>query len=261
MSESDEISEAVDAEVRAAVMAAAQLAEQLARHAEARARDAERDAAAAAAQAEQRLTAERDTARAEVAPAREQGWWDTADLEAAARVYATADAWRDVDPQLGRDAQQIETRLEERFGPDVREAVVDAARDGRDMVGQPSAGEADLAGDRVQAATAEARFAAIVAEDARLTAGKATAERTRAVTVAEAVREGATVEPGWDSSARRNAFASSIGPVPDSEGVDARLRLDKARAHPSRAAVTAAPSVRGRPRRPSAAARSNEVQR
>lgn len=261
MSESDGISEAVDAEVRAAVMAAAQLAEQLARHAGARARETERDAASAAAQADQRLAAERDTARAEVAPAREQGWWDTADLDAAARVYATADAWRDLDPQLRRDADQIETRLEERFGPDLRQAVVDAAHDGRDVVGQPSADGADVAGDRVEAAAAEARFAAIVAEDARLTAGQATAELGSAVTAAETAPSAAAPVPGWDSPVRRAAFATSIEHVPDHEGVDARLRLDKARAQPGRAAVAVTPTVRARPGRGPATGRQSEVGR
>ena len=207
MSESDEISEAVDAEVRAAVLAAAQLAEQLARRAEAPAREVERDAAAAAAQAERRLAAERGTARAEVAPARQEGWWDTADLDAAARVYATADDWRDLDPQLRRDAERIETRLEERFGPDVRQAVVQAAR--------------DVAGDRVQAAAAEARFAAIVAEGTRVAAGQAAAERISSVTGGEIAPGAAAVEPGWDSPARREVLAASLQHVADQEGVDA----------------------------------------
>lgn len=258
MSESDGISEAVDAEVRAAVMAAAQLAEQLARHAEGRARDAERDAAAAAAQAEQRLIAERDTARAEVAQAREQGWWDTADPDAAARVYATADVWRDPDPQLRRDAEQIETQLQERFGPDVRQAVVDGPHHGRALVDQPSTGGADV---RVQGAAAEARFAAIVAENARLAAGRATAERTSAATAVETAQERLSAAPGWDNPARREAFATSLEHVADTESVDARLRLDKARAHPGRAVAGVTPAVRARPARGPVAASHNQISR
>lgn len=225
MSESDGISEAIGQEVRAVVMVAAQIAEQVARQAETRARDLEHEATVAAQRLNARRAAERDTARAEIAPIRDPRWWDTATLDAAARAYATPDTWAPHDPQLAADTARIAELIERRFGAEARTAVVSAAQTGR---GAPVATESadTTTGKR---ATAESRFGAIVSTDAR------------------DARAGAGHDGEWDSPARRAAFAVSLRDVPDPEGVDARIRLDRARAHPPFAAATEASGSLVRP--------------
>ncbi len=215
MSESDGISEAIGQEVRAVVMTAAQIAEQVARRAETRARTLEREATVAAQRLSARRAAERDTARAEVSPTRDPRWWDTAQLDAAARAYATADTWARHDPQLATDTTRIAEHIERRFGAEARTAVVTAAHTGRAAAVATDSADTK-AGKR---AAAETRFAAIVSTDAH------------------AARAGTGPDGRWDTPARRAAFAASLRDVPDPEGVDARIRLDRARARPASAAV------------------------
>ncbi len=239
MSESDGISEAISQEVRAVVMTAAQIAEQVARRAETRARTLEREATVTAQQLSARRAAERDTARAEVAPTRDPRWWDTAQLDAAARAYATADTWARHDPQLAADTTRIAEHIERRFGAEARTAVVTAAHTGR---------AAAVATDSTDTATgkraaADTRFAAIVSTDAR------------------DARAGAGHDGEWDSPARRAAFTASLRDVPDPEGVNARLRLDRARAHPPQAAVVHAPTAGPRPGRAAGGPRQTELGR
>ncbi len=248
MSESDGIGEAVEGEVRAAVMAAAQIAEQVAQRAERRARELERAARTTAAQFEQRLAAERETARAEVAVTRNPRWWDTAKLDQAARASAVA------------EANQIGARIADRFGPAARDAVVEATRTGQN---RPVAAVDLNTVAQVRDSTAEATYARIVAEDTRRQAAAVTAERAAAATTAGTAAAAAQpgTGPGWDTSDRREAFAASLQHVPDPEGVDARIRLDRSRATPGRAAAAAAPSVRARPGRAPVIALQNEVSR
>jgi hypothetical protein len=219
MSETDGIGEALGQQMRAVVMVAAQIAEQVARQAELRAQTLEREAAVAAQRLGARRAAERDTARTEVAPTREPRWWDTATLDAAARAYATADAWARQDPQLAADTTRIAEQIEFRFGAEARTAVVTAAHTGRaaEVAIEPTDMKAE------KRAAAETGFAAIVSNDAR------------------AARAEAGPDGQWDTPARRAAFAASLRDVPDPEAVDARLRLDRARAHPANAATTHAP--------------------
>ncbi len=215
MSETDGISEALGQEVRAVVMVATQIAEQVARQAEFRAQTLEREAAVAAQRLGARRAAERDTARAGVVPTREPRWWDTAQLAAAARAYATADTWAPHDPQLAADAAHIAERIEARFGVGARSAVVAAAHAGRDTA--VATNSADTEGG--QRAAAETRYAAVISTDAH------------------AARAGAMSDGEWDTPTRRAAFAASLRDVPDLEAVDARIRLDRARANPASAAV------------------------
>lgn len=215
MSESDGIGEALGQQMRAVVMVAAQIAEQVARHAETRAQTLEREAAVAAQRLDARWAAERDTARAEIAPTRDPRWWDTAQLDAAARAYATADTWARQDPQLAADTTRIAEHIELRFGAEARTAVITAAHTGR--AAAVAMETTDLTAEH--RATAETQFVAIVGDDAR------------------AARAEAGVDGQWDTPARRAAFAASLQDVPDPEAVDARIRLDRARAHPANAAA------------------------
>ena len=215
MSETDGLGEALDQELRAAVMVAAQVAEYTARRAETRTRAAERDATAATAHAQTRRAAERDLARAQVAPTRDPRWWDTARLEAAAQAYAAAHAWAEHDHQLAADTTRIAERIEARYGADARAAVETAARTGRST--GDLADDVDQPGRR--GAGAEQQYAAITAHDTRAPAGVAAS--------------------GWDTTQRRAAFADTLRDIPDLEAVDTRLRLDRARSHPAKAAINA----------------------
>lgn len=251
MTEAAGIEEAAEETARSALLIAAQVAEQIARRAEERARVDERAAEQAAQAARARFEAERDTARAEVGPAAGRQWWDTAELDDAARVYAVAQAWAPHDPDLASAADAITERIEARFGSQARESVepgVSAALGhgpgsgtgassgtgtGRDEAG------AGTDGERVRAAGVDLDVALAVAHDAQLSVAGAAA--ARAGTGRAAAQEGGAAE-GWDSPRRREALAASLAHVADPEGVDARLRLDRARATPGIAA-TGAPAV------------------
>ncbi len=245
MSESAGIEEAAEETARSALLIAAQVAEQIARRAEERARVDERAAEQAAQAARARFEAERDTARAEVGPAAGRQWWDTAELDDAARVYAVAQAWAPHDPDLAAAADAITERIEARFRSQARESVesgVDAAlgrgpgrsTDGTDGVNAGPGTD----GDRVRAAGVDLDVALAVAHDAHLSAEDTTA--TRASTGQFTAEAEQITAVGWDTSQRREAFAVSLAHVGDPEGVDARLRLDKARATPGVAAAGAA---------------------
>lgn len=242
--ESDGLGEAVEQEWRTALLVAAQLTEWIARRAEDRARTEEATGAIGAARAADRYAADREIARAEVTATADPGWWEQADLTAVARVYATAQAWRDVDSRFAAAAADVDAAVEARYGPDVSGALRAAAEHAGGDFGDRSvrwenqqqtlrrAVDADsgvvLAGDS-RRDTASDRVA--VSTDPGTTPPGMTATGTAAVGVA------AEVTSGWDTPARRDAFAAALACHPDAEAVDARVRLDRSRAQPAAAAI------------------------
>ncbi len=226
VTEHDELDDAVAQEWRTALLLAAQVAEWVARRAEQRARTDEQAALAEAGQGGDRYAGERELARAEVTVADNPAWWEQADPAAVARVYATAQAWKDTDAKFADAAQRVRTTVRNRFGPAVETQLADAVT--ADRTGSTE----KLSDDRARARrrAVEAELATALAGDARHDTTAATADVTDAATRTETV---STAAVAWDTPQRRDAFAATIANHPDAQAVDARTRLERARAQPA----------------------------
>jgi len=226
VTEPDGLDDAVAQEWRTALLVAAQVAEWVARRAEQRARTDEQAALAEAGQSGERYAGERELVRAEVAVADNPAWWAQADPAAVARVYATAQAWKDTDPGFTVAAQRVQTEVRDRYGPAVEAQLADAVTAG--LGGSTE----QLTNDQIQARrrAVETELATVLAGEARQDTTAATANVTDATTHTETARD-ATV--GWDTPQRRDTFAASISAHPDAQAVDVRVRLDRSRAQPA----------------------------
>jgi len=231
VTEPDGLDDAVAQEWRTALLLAAQVAEWVARRSEQRARTQEQVALADAGQTGDRYTGERELARAEVAVADNPAWWDQADPAAVARVYATAQAWKDTDPEFTDTAGRVQTAVRDRYGPAVEAQLADAVTAGR------GGSTEELTEDQAQARrrAVESELATVLAGEARQDTVAASADVTDATTHTETARA-ATAD--WDTPQRRDAFAASISAHPDVQAVDARVRLDRSRAQPAAASAT-----------------------
>ncbi len=251
VTEPDGLDDAVAQEWRTALLLAAQVAEWVARRAEQRARTQEQSALAEAGQAGDRYAGERELARAQVAVADNPAWWDQADPAAVARVYATAQAWKDTDPEFTDTAQRVRAAVRDRYGPAVEAQLAGAVTAGRTSPTEEVTDEQAQARRRA----VETELATVLAGEARQDTAPAAADITDATARTESVRDDAM---GWDTPQRREAFAASISAHPDAQAVDARVRLDRARAQPATASST---RRRSNPaRRPTSPTRTIEVE-
>lgn len=123
MSESDGIDEAIRGGMRTAITAAGYAGQQIAQAITDRARTAAQASQEEARELRARYDAERAAARAHVAVVDRPEWWETATAEKVARVWETAHAWREQDPDIDRAAQIIEHQVRERHGVDVGQLV------------------------------------------------------------------------------------------------------------------------------------------
>ncbi len=230
VTEPDGLDDAVAQEWRTALLLAAQVAEWVARRAEQRAHTQEKAALADAGQTGDRYAGERELARAEIAVADNPAWWDQADPTAVARVYATAQAWKDTDPEFSDTAQRVKIAVRDRYGPAVETQLAAAVTAGR--TGSTEELTDDQAQDRRRAV--ETELATVLAGDTRHDTNAPTADVATTTTHTEIARDAAV---GWDTPQRRDAFAASISTHPDAQAVDARVRLDRSRAQPATASA------------------------
>lgn len=120
----DEVLEQAGRKLTAGVMVAARVIDPLA--GAARQRVAERAARVEAEtrRAQRELETQRRLMRAELAPVREDAWWQTADVEDAAAAWRLANAWRGNDEIAATAAAVIEQRAPHQFAEhEFREAV------------------------------------------------------------------------------------------------------------------------------------------
>jgi hypothetical protein len=137
--ESDGIGEAFDGHIRIALSVATQMAERFARLREELARNAQARTEQHTHELQSRFDAERNAARASLAPVQQPEWWNHADVSDIATAYETAEAWRSVDADIARTSDQMREELRSRYGIDtenlgadpaaVREAMTRAERD------------------------------------------------------------------------------------------------------------------------------------
>lgn len=231
VTEPDGLDDAVAQEWRTALLLAAQVAEWIARRSEQRARTDEQAALAEAGQTGDRYAGERELARAEIGVADNQAWWAQADPAAVARVYATAQAWKDTDPEFTDVAERVQAVVRDRYGPAV-EAQLDVAV----TAGRTGPTE-ELTDEQAQTRrrAVETELATVLTGEARQDTAAAAADVTDATTHTETA---STATVGWDTPQRRDTFAASISTHPDAQAVDARVRLDRSRAQPATASAT-----------------------
>lgn len=127
MSESDGIDEVLDGGLRQSLMVASRIAETLARRRQESQRRIEHQDAQAAHDAQARLTAERSTACAALAPVAKDQWWDKAQPADIATAHAVAEAWKDHDPAALAAAETIRRHVLTRYGIDTHDVGTDAA--------------------------------------------------------------------------------------------------------------------------------------
>ncbi len=257
--DNDGIDEALQGVTQMAMTAAARMGEQLARMREQQARKAQAGSEQAAREYGARFTAERDAARASLAPVHRPEWWDSAQAEDVTKAYQRAKAWSDVDPEAVRAEQKILEEVRNRFGLDVARESDPA-----------TVGEAVNRAEQARADAAEQRTAAgsDTAEAVGLMTGADAADR-RAEMEAEKQYEDAAwgdldeaakhtgeaekdersagelhgeVGHAYDSAERREAMAEGMDHIENKAAVEARVRSDVAQGRPATEATTSGPS-------------------
>lgn len=223
MSEADGIDDAVDTALRTGLMVAARIGEQLARMRE---EDQRRIAAAEehhARQLQDRFDAQRAAARAQLAPAARDDWWDKATPDMIQRAHETATAWKAHDPHAAQAAEQISRQVQVRYGIDVNNTGVNEAS--------------------VSEALARAQQARSESETARTKSAAArTDETVTAAAISGADKDDRSVQqtqadPAYDSPKRRHQLAETLEGKGDREAVNSRLLADKHQGTPATAAV------------------------
>lgn len=147
----DGIDDALEGTVRVAVTAAGRAGELLARQREQQMREAQARSQQEAAELGARLAGERDAARASFTAVYRPEWWDAAQPEDIARVYQTARAWSDVDPEAVRAEQRIAQELRDRYGVDLPEQVASNPAAVREALNRAEEARNTAAGERAAA--------------------------------------------------------------------------------------------------------------
>lgn len=264
MAENDGVDEEIRAALQVAVTVAARMGEQASRAREQRSREAQANSTQHARQDEARLTAERDAARASLAPVHHSEWWDAAQTHDIAKAYETARAWADVDPEAARAQERIVTELRDRFGVDAGEGTVRDALGRAEQERTKGREDEQEAAALMLAADQSDHLAEDAADRAELTtatgapeaSASAEPEQSREEVLAEgAETAGATA---YDSTDRREKLAHHLEATVDNKAaIEARLRADTSQARPpgDATAHTATKSPKARRTRTAAAGR------
>ncbi|GAA1392001.1 hypothetical protein [Luteococcus peritonei] len=281
--------------------AAGRLGEQLARELERQSREAQARSEQAARELGERLRAEREAARASLAPVNNNEWWDTASGEDVTKAYTTARAWSELDPEAKQAEERIVREVRERYGIDVSdapdqvavsEAIERAERARAEANEQRSAAGDDRAeavgvtsqADAIDRA-AEAQLFARLTEDSREfvedmrerhgidVLDPRVDDNTMREVVGDAARadyehEHTTAQNmrgeagvAYDSAERREALAHSLDGIENRAAVDARLRSDVAQGRPAADAVAKAPGQAPKAKKAPQGIQGRQVQR
>lgn len=127
MSESDGIDDFLDNGMRQSLMIASRIAETLARRRQEAQRQQEHLDYQAAHEAQARLTAERSSALAVLAPVQKDEWWDKAQPADIATAHAVAEGWKDHDPTALEASAKIREEVLARYGIDTHDVGTDTA--------------------------------------------------------------------------------------------------------------------------------------
>ena len=241
----DGIDEALAGVMHVALTAAGRLGEQLARQREARLREAQASSEQAGRELQNRFNAEREAARAVVAPVYHEQWWDTAEPAEIERVYETARAWADHDPEAVRAEHAVTAQVKDRYGIDLTRE----AGDGRSVAKKIAEVEPLRTKRTAQAGADERRGAALLLG---ADAVDRAAERPAAV---EARPFGGYEREGKVSAPQSPGRGVDMGGTPcgsvDAIAVETRVLADHSQAKPATEATreTTASTLLGRNRR------------
>lgn len=281
--EADEVVEEFVGQLRIALAGAAQMAEKFARLREDLARQQQARTEQQTRELRARFDAERDAARAAVAPAARAGWWQSASANDIADAYETAHAWEPVDAELAQSAEHMRDEIRDRYGLDVNELKADptAVWEVMERTERERADAAQERGESVEDLSAGVVFMETAdrldregdrldrERDARDTADTALGDAEPALSVPdgpgngtpEHVEASANRDAGdvaYDSAERRGEFAASMerdGLSP--EFIRGRIAADQNQAtHPREAAASRPKTGKAR-----TAARSSALQR
>ncbi|BCW86506.1 coiled-coil domain-containing protein [Paenarthrobacter ureafaciens] len=237
MSESDGIDEAFEGITRVGMTVAGRVGEQLSRAREQTLRRAQAAEEQQARELQARFDAERAAARAQLAPALNEQWWDTATGRDIERVHETATAWKDHDPAARDAAQTIRDQVQKRYGLDVNSLGADEA--------SVTAALAKAERDREQADKERGTARDENTQAAGLLAEAEREDRDRQQDVTEenqhpeALRDEASIK--YDSAERRQELAARLEGIADKEAVQARLSADQDQGTPPSSAVAKGP--------------------
>ena len=253
--ESDGIADAFDGQVRIALTVATQMAERFARLREELARTAQARTEQQTRELQTRFDAQKNAARASLAPDKQTEWWSHAGVDDIAAAYETAEAWRAVDDDIVRTSDRMREELRSRYGVDVDNLGAGPATD-RDAITRAEQDRSSAAVIRDESVEDYAEAATLLAAADQLDkqAEEQDRERERQANAADEPAEGLSREEltgkadvfrddaaaAYDSAERRDAFAADM----EKDGVDpelqkTRLVADRDNAtHPSAAVAT-----------------------
>lgn len=233
--ESDGIGEAFDGQIRVALTVATQMGERFARLREELARNAQAHTVQQTKELQARFDAERNAARASLAPVQQHEWWNTARVDGIATAYETAVAWRIVDPDIARTSDRMREELRGRYGIDVSNLDADptAVREALARAEQDRSAAAESRGESGKD-YAEAASMLTVADQLDRKAEERDREQERTADTHDEPAEGLSREEltgradvtrdeaakAYDSAGRRASFAADMEKV----GVDPQLQ-------------------------------------
>lgn len=261
--DTDGVGEAFDDQLRIALTIASQFGERIARLREQLARQREAAATQQTRELEARFEAERGAVRASLAPVQQPEWWDQATPEDIAGAHETATAWRDYDDVANSAQTRIRDEVRERYGIDVDAPGADpvavaAALRSAELDRDQARAQRERAGEELTAS--QLLLADVNRRDAQaneLDQDNTDADRTNdseSQRQAEQLHREADVNRGlsgldYDSSERRQQFASSLEGKADQKTIDARLLADGDQAKHPREAVRSQPGRAPKARR------------
>ncbi|ASD24265.1 hypothetical protein B7495_18485 (plasmid) [Cryobacterium sp. LW097] len=232
--EADGIGDAFDGQMRVALTVATQMAERFARLREELARNAQARTEQQTKELQARFDAERNAARASLAPVQQQEWWNTAGVDDIATAYETANAWRTVDPDIARTSDRMSEELRGQYGIDVNNLDADplAVREALARAQQDRSAAAESRGESGKD-YAEAASLLTVADQLDRKAEERDRDQKRAENTHDEPTEGLSRKEltgkadvtrdnaanAYDSAGRRESFAADM----EKSGVDPQL--------------------------------------
>jgi len=229
--EADGIEEVFEHSTRVALTAGGLMAERIMRAREQQHREAQAASEQEAREVQQRLDSERAAARSSLAPVSRDEWWESASPEDIGDAWQTANAWRDIDPDAQRTADEMRDQLRSRYDVDVDSLGADpgAVREALER----RDGAHELATDAREQARQEQRTAQLLTRDA----DRADNDREPD----EAGLDHERAEEHRDTAERRKDMAAELEGVADEETIEARVIADTNEGRPAKEAVSNGP--------------------
>ncbi|AWB88111.1 hypothetical protein [Mycetocola zhujimingii] len=227
--ETDGVAESFDDSLRIALTVASQFGERISRLREQMSHTREAAAQQENRELQNRFEAERGAARASLEPVRHAEWWDSAKVEDIALVHETATVWRDHDDVAREAGDTIRREVQDRYGIDVdapggdpaqvAAALREAEQARADARAERERSAEELTASQLLFASAERRERDAqeqsekdwnLGDGDRAESNEFAARETDWKQAGEAVNERGASAQEYDSSERRQKFATSL---------------------------------------------------